>query len=440
MRLPPRIYVPALAAGLTALVIGLVFLWQIQQSVQVIESGFFGARPQTSLTSIGTGRKRGTVISGSQALVLLREGELLELQGEWEKAEQKYQESVANGGGLPSLRRLAAIQMQRRKFDDARKTIQTIRNNDSDADDAKMLEGLLELRSGAVKKAKNIFQSMRSLPQGQYGLGLVAIAENEHERATALLTDAAASAGSDTQSSARILLDAYREFSLFADKQDEHLLALLARALAQVNECEIALPLAQKATQSLPSYRDAFLVKGYCELVTERTSQALATFERAYAIDSEKPEIQYFLARTYKAMNDTRNAITFLQYAIINGFKPERDARELLAAYAIDASDTALALEQYAAIIEDAPEDISATETYVSLAIRIPGKSEDAYQAALSLKKRLPNDPNALALLAEASQASGKREEAANNAEAALRLDPKNTRAKTVVERLKMPQ
>ena len=218
------------------------------------------------------------------------------------------------------------------------------------------------------------------------------------------------------------------------------MLALLARALAQVNECEIALPLAQKATQSLPSYRDAFLVKGYCELVTERTSQALATFERAYAIDSEKPEIQYFLARTYKAMNDTRNAITFLQYAIINGFKPERDARELLAAYAIDASDTALALEQYAAIIEDAPEDISATETYVSLAIRIPGKSEDAYQAALSLKKRLPNDPNALALLAEASQASGKREEAANNAEAALRLDPKNTRAKTVLERLKMPQ
>lgn len=440
MRLPPRIYVPALAAALTAFLVGLAFLWQIQSSVRVIESGFSLRNQKTTLTSAGTTRPRGTVAAGSQALVLLREGELLELKGQWEKAQQKYEQSVTNGGGITSLRKLADIQMQRRQFDDARRTIQSLRNSDGNREDATMMEGLLEMRSGNVSKAKSIFQGIAKFPQGQYGLALVAIAGGEHERATALLSEVSLAPNAEIQSSAKILLDAYREFSLFAYKRDEHMLTLVSRALAQVNECETALPLLTTVTTSSPSYRDAFLVKGYCELVTERTPQALASLESAYAIDSEKPEIQYFLARTYKAMNDTNNAITFLQYAIINGLKPERDARELLASYAIDANDTALALEQYAAIIDDDPKDIAASQTYVHLAIRIPGKSEDAYRAALALKNLLPNDPDALALLAEAAMASGKRSEASENAEAALRLDPKHAIAKEVIERLKLPQ
>src|SRR3989338_2931336 len=43
----------------------------------------------------------------TQALLSLRRGDLFALQGEWASAEHEYTSSVQEGGGIPSLRKLA---------------------------------------------------------------------------------------------------------------------------------------------------------------------------------------------------------------------------------------------------------------------------------------------------------------------------------------------
>ena len=81
--------------------------------------------------------------------------------------------------------------------------------------------------------------------------------------------------------------------------------------------------------------------KGILRIRNGQNKEAPASLERAYQLDPEKPEIQYFLARVYHALKDNTNAITFLQYAIVNDFEPENDARELLASYALESDNDA---------------------------------------------------------------------------------------------------
>lgn len=52
--------------------------------------------------------------SGDVALLHTRRGDVLLLQGEFAAAQQEFALAVDAGGGLPALRKLAAVQLQRR--------------------------------------------------------------------------------------------------------------------------------------------------------------------------------------------------------------------------------------------------------------------------------------------------------------------------------------
>jgi Tfp pilus assembly protein PilF len=385
------------------------------------------------------GPARGAVDSAtqSQALMELRQGEIFELKGQWKQAEDHYTQSTNAGGGAPALRKLASIQLQRREYDAARKTITTLREANGDNDDTMLLQGLLELRQGNVNGGESIFLKKPDAPQSLYGLALVAINRGDSTKAKEFLTKAAAGANPAVSQSAQIIAQAYNEFALFPDGQPIHLATLLARSLAQVNECETALILLKPVVLEAPQYRDAWVVKGYCEFTSERLNDALASLEQAYAIDPQKPEIQYFLARTHAALGDPQNAVTFLQYAIINGFKPEADARELLAEYAQELGNTVLALEQYKILADSQESDLSDFTRYVMLAISTKDHELDGLASAKDALTRWPDDAGALTLAARAAFAAGLTKDATNYIEKALTVDPKNPEARAVQEEIK---
>lgn len=439
MRISPRIAIPVASAVALAAIIGLTFFWQIQLSISSIESGFRTTVATVSSPVAPVFKNQpatNTIAAGSQAMVFAHQGDVLALGGDWKGAEEKYQAAVDAGGGQTALRSLAKAQMQRREFDTASRTIAAMSHDEPDNDDVKLLAALLLLRMGKVPEAENAFNRMNQTPQGKYGLALIAITREDDNTAKALLTQVVMDADSTLRSYAQALLSAYNEYALFADTQDIHLRTLLARALAQVDECESALPIIGKVVTQRDSYRDAWIVKGFCELSTERTQTAQVSLERAYALDPEKPEIQYFLARTYDALGDSQNAITFLQYAIINGFTPEKDARELLATYALKINNQSLALEQYAAIVSDQPNDFISLDTYVHLALAIPGHAQEAYAAAKNAQTKWPDEPAVLTLVGETAASMGKTDEAKQALEAALRIDPTYHAAQNVLDRL----
>jgi tetratricopeptide (TPR) repeat protein len=438
VKIPPRIAAPLLLALGAGILIGGLFLWQIHRSVATIEGSFNVNNSSGLLRKILPGSR--TVANSamqSQALMELRQGEIFELKGEWKQAQDKYSASVTSGGGTPALKKLASIQLQRREYDAAAETIDALKRENKDSEDVLLLEGILALRKGDMSTALSIFKRKPDSPQGLYGQSLVAIVENDSTQAKELLTKAAQAGDPAIRGIANSLLDAYNEFALFPNGEPIHLATLLARGLAQVNECETALKLVTPVITTQPRYRDAWIVKGFCEFTTERTKDALTSLEQAYSLDPEKPEIQYFLARTHAALGDPQNAVTFLQYAILNGFTPERDARELLADYARELGNTALALEQYKLIAEGRDGDLEAYGRYIDLAVGTPNHGLDALDLAKSALKKWPDDATALTLAAKAALAAGLPDEAQRYVETALRIDPKSKEAQAVQEAIR---
>lgn len=329
MKISPRIWVPVSLALLLCIGAGVFLLWHIKLSVGLIEKSTniirtTSSRVVDSMRTIPTPNDNLTL--DAQALTLLREGEALMLQGEIQQAEDKFEGSVQAGGGAPALRKLLESQLQRRNYDGADDTLQKLEKAGAKREDVALFTGLIALHQNQKEDAKAAFDSISGTPEGAYGSALLAVIAGNHDEAKKLLSDTAAGTDPTLRSYAKILTDAYDEYALFPESSKTHLMTLLARALAQINECETALPLLQIVTAQEADYRDAWIVKGYCELTSERFQEALISLEAAYNIDPEKPEVQYFLARTYFALGDPQNAVTFLQYSILNGFEPERDA------------------------------------------------------------------------------------------------------------------
>jgi len=434
MKIPPRILLPVAAAVILAAGLLSLLWWQLRLSTQHLEQEF--KRALTLPDGEGSIAITVTPIDASdRALLHLRQGDLFAVRGEWAAAQGEYEKSVQVGGGVTALRKLAQAQLQRRDLSAVRSTIQKLRQEGVRVEDLLLLESIVQLRTGELVKAQAVLENASDSPQKHYGLALLAIIQGSHDRAKEELQGVLAGWDPVLRANARTLLAAYEEFALFPESSELHLITLLSRALAQVQECELALPLLNAVTRQQDDYRDAWIVQGYCELVTERFTESLASLERAYSLDPEKPEIQYFLARAHAALGDHRNAITFLQYALTNGFTPEKEARRIIAREAGELGDSELELEQYRVVNDSPGADIQSFEKFITLAITL-GKKEEAYVSALKASVAFPKDAKAFELLGWAAQESGRPAEARSALEKALALDPTLESAHDRLEKL----
>lgn len=394
MPLSPRITIPVAAAVVcAALIVGLLS-WQLKNTRAALTEHL----TPMSTALLGLPFTPSSAAPGAEALDLLdaalthvRSGDLLALRAQWAAAQKEYQAAVDAGGGLTALRKLAQAQLQRRDVRSARTTIEQLQRSGARSEDVLLLESIVDLRTGEVEKARGLLTAAADSPQKHYGLGLLALIGADHEVARRELTIVLGGWEPVLRSYARALLSAYEEYALFPESPQIHLLTLLSRALAQVQECELALPLLAQVTRTRDDYRDAWIVQGYCELTTERHQESLNSLERAYQLDPEKPETQYFLARAYAMLGDHGNAVTFLQYALQNGFEPEADARALLAQEALSIGNVTLALDQYDALTKLPKSGLGAYSTFVDAALTA-GKTEEALVKAQQALERWPNE------------------------------------------------
>ncbi len=441
MRFPARLIVPVLAALLlVGSALGYAW-WQLRETEARLRQE---ARAAAEMESLPGGTGSGTVRAspedaGDIVLIRLRQGDLLALQGEWASAEREYQASVDAGGGIPALRKLAQAQMQRREIEKVRGTIQKLRDAGARDEDLLLLSVIIDLRTGRLVQAQQAVAAAPDSPQKHYGLALLSLIQGNHDETKKELKLVIGGWDPTLRSYARTLQAAYDEFALFPENNAIHLTTLLSRALAQTQECELALPLLGGVLSKQADYRDAWTVQGYCELTTERFNDALASFEKAYSIDPEKPEIQYFLGRTYMVLGQWKNAATFLQYALVNGFEPKKEVRRRLVDAAIQAGNKPLALDQSAALIPEPDADPGLFETVITLAIQLE-KKEDAYQYAQVALTKWPDSPKILDLAGWAAMETDRPDEARTALEKAVRLDPDLESARTRLEELNATQ
>lgn len=421
MPLPRSITVPAGLALAAALVIGAFLFWQLDSARALLQ------RAGVPLTETGSQARIVTPLPlpahGDAALAALRRGDLLALRGEWTEAEREFRAAADAGGGLTALRKLAQAQLQRRDVDGARETLRRMRSAGARDEDLVLLESIINLRSGSLDDARRILTDAEDSPQKQYGLGLLAVVEARHDDARAAFSAVLAGWEPTLRTYAKTLLSAYDEYDLFDGSPDTHRSTLLARALADVGECELALPILTGVLAASDDYRDAWIVQGYCQLTTERFDEARASLERAYQIDPQKPEIQYFLARTFSALGDHQAAVTYLRYAVENGFAPMAEARRLLAAEAFAIGDAVTALAELKALTEPQDAPVDAFVDFVTAALSAD-KKEEAYANAQEAVARHPGNALAHDLLGWTAIETNRPAEARAALEKALELDP----------------
>jgi tetratricopeptide (TPR) repeat protein len=434
MNVSIRIIAPVLFAFVCAAVLVAFLWWQLTQSTQMLQQ--VPSVDTTTDMRSATSETLSPVDPRDRALFALRQGDILALRGHWNEAEEQYALAVEADGGLPALRKLAQAQLQRRNMTGVRSTIQLMKKKGARSEDLLLLESIVSLRQGELVDAKKLLENAEDSPQKFYGLALLSMIEGDHSAAQDALTKVVSGWEPVLRSNARTLIAAYQEFQLFPESQNIHLITLLSRALAQVQECELALPLLIQVTQSKDNYRDAWIVQGYCELVTERANQALASLEQAYNLDPQKPETQYFLGRAYSDTADYANAVTYFQYALINGFQPESEVRRHLAETTQISGNLAQAAEQYF-LLTQLP-DATLESFYGSVSTSIAQKKyEDAFSVATSALKTFPEDASAYELLGWAAQELGRTEDARTALRKALEINPYLESAKKRLEVLK---
>lgn len=422
MKLSSRILLPILAAVFLSAGLVLFLSLQVRQSARRVEEEL--RRVTETLQNSGTPAPESDQGAASdRALLHLRKGDLAALGGNWEAAEAEYQASVDASGGIPALKKLAQAELQRHEGDRVRATIERLREAGGREEDIVLLRSILLLQSGELQKADDLLHAAADSPQKHYALALLAIIKADSTQAKAELRTVENGWEPVLRTYGKILMSAYDEYALFPKSPEIHLTTLLARALAETQECELALPLLTRVIQERDRYRDAWIIQGYCELTTERTKEALASLEHAYQLDPEKPETQFFLARAYARLGDHGNAVTFLQFTIKNGFKPEREARTLLASEAVATGNSLLAFEQYAAIITGPDADVGAFDQYIGLGLGL-GKKDEAYAAGKKVVEKWPDDGKSWELLGIAAAAFDKKDEAKTALTKALQLDP----------------
>ena len=209
MKIPPRIYLPLFLALAIGVAVGGLFLWEIHRSVAIIEGSFKVGGTTSLFRKIIPGNTRTTPDSAmqSEALMKLRQGEILELKGEWRLAQERYAGSVESGGGTPALKRLASIQLQRREYDGARVTIDKLKLENKDSNDVILLEGIVALRKQELSTAVSIFNRKPDTPQSLYGLSLVSLVKGDHDAAKQYLTRASESSEPAIRGTAAVILE-----------------------------------------------------------------------------------------------------------------------------------------------------------------------------------------------------------------------------------------
>ncbi len=423
MRPSSRILIPvSFAAFLSGLLVAFVW-WQISESTSILEDPLSFLRTDDSADIAASVISDADIDPRDKALVHLRRGDLFAIRGEWKEAEEEYKKSVREKGGLPALRKLAQAQLQRREISSVRSTIAKMRSEGAREEDLLLLESIVELRAGEFVKAREILEKAADSPQKHYGLALLAVVQGSHTTAQEELEFVINGWEPVLRSYARTLQAAYDEFALFPEGSNLHLITLLARALAQAQECELSLPLLVQVTNAMSDYRDAWIVQGYCELVTERFEDSLVSMEAAYNLDPQKPEIQYFLARSYAALDQHANAITFFEYALTNGFEPQTEIRRLIAAEAIEIGNVSLALKQYEELLTDPEAPFETFEGYITTSLSL-GNAEEAYLKAKEITERWPQHARGWELLGWASMETDRKAEARNAFQRALSINP----------------
>lgn len=313
-----------------------------------------------------------------------------------------------------------------KNFDQAQLNLEKALGIEPDNQEFLIYLGKNYVKQSAFEKAKETFlRSNATNPEASYYLALFDLLAKDNSSAQNKLKQINVN-GTEAklkEKSANIL-NSYDEFALFKGGKEIHLRTLLAKSLNQVEEYEFALGILKDILTEKNDYRDAWILNGYAYLNLEKYEFALDSFRKAYDLDSEKPETQYFLGLTYAEMGQIEDALTYLNIALKNGFEPQVQVKQKLGEIYLNKKDYAQAVKMFEEILDLNNQDINTFVRPVWIYLDFLNDPEKALEIAQKAYKIHPQSAMTYNLLAWSHLGKHEYLKAEEYLKKALEIDP----------------
>ncbi|MCX6807835.1 MAG: tetratricopeptide repeat protein [Patescibacteria group bacterium] len=365
----------------------------------------------------------------------INQGDLLVKNGLLELAIANYARAamLESSSAIPDLR-IAEAYYQHNEFSQTIQNALHALNNHPDSTQAKIMMAKAYLASNNLAEAQKIMLNVLDPDaEGSYYKGLLAAIGNDRETAgkflhrTVQIGEAdATEQNKDWQTKANRLINAYREYDKYRDSPNPHFRALLAQALSENNQHQLALAEIKKLVADYPEYRDAWIIRGLAEIALRDFASAIQSLNTVIGLDQTLPEPYYYLSLAYLAMNDADTALQKLDTAESLGWQDEMTLSEKRAQAYMLKQDWRKASAEY--------EKILAKQTNFSPAFLVKPlwlfweklkEPEKALEPTKELAEKNPDNPLALALRGRAMLENGHEAEAKTYLLRALELDEK---------------
>lgn len=337
--------------------------------------------------------------------------------------EYAYAARLDNSKKDPLLK-LGQIYIELEEYKKAEDVLQRVFTVDSKNEDAIVMLGQIHIKKSDFPSAKEYFALAPKTPGVLYYLGLIEAIIGDSKKSKNYLEQSKKSAESQKlRDNIDELLKSFAEFSLFPDSEVIYFKTLLARSLDRIDEFEMAVFVLREVLKEKVDYRDAWILLGYAYLSLEKIDFALTAFEKAYQIDPENAEVQYFLGLTYAELNKLKEAIIYLNIALKNGFEPQVQAKQKLAELYFDTEEYEKSVQMYEEVLSLNDTNVDVFVRPVWIYLDYLKQSDKALSLAQKALKQHPKDAMAFNLAGWTYSEQGELTKAEKYLKNAIALD-----------------
>jgi len=245
----------------------------------------------------------------------------------------------------------AKIFLLQEKLVAAKDNLQKARDIDPKNQEILFLDGKLALAEGDLSRAESSFSQVGDDDRRYFYMGLLAAYNDDYRGADKLISNV--NKKDDLGNQAALFAADLDTIKDIRGSSPAYPQVLTAKAMVKVGENDLALLLLKKALEGDSEYRDAWLMLGYTHLQRRDAEAARQAFLSAYMLDPTKAETQYFLGVAYKETGDMEKAISYLELALENQFKPRARALERIGQIYTDQGKYEQALKVYEDILQE---------------------------------------------------------------------------------------
>lgn len=236
------------------------------------------------------------------------------------------------------------------------------------------------------KTAKTLLSDLESTPAQEKKYSAIdnAIEENSDDVVAVFLAP-------ELSKKIRDVAITYEEFEELSDGKNPHLFALIAKKLAENNESRLAREFADTAIKEDVAYIDAWIIRGYANLLLKDFDNALNDLRHAYELDPIRPQTHYFLALTLYESGKEEEAALYFEKALEYNFEFSSEIRWKLVSIFNKQQKYDRVIALYKELLnEDVPEEVFTTAMHTI--INLVKSPETALEVTTALIEENPEN------------------------------------------------